>query len=380
MKFDPFNPFGAYRTAMDEAIDAMRPARLIEEQTRKFANLNSFSGDVDFSGMRALAREGEQWRKMTAMDSLLDERQRFLDQIVKIQNPFPPSDYEKLVKAAGFSHKAVDEIANYQSLMKSAMDSTTDAVSIISQWDHMAARLAGSLQSYAPNSYTDDYIELVRGIDFNPIEAIVRGFDARRLNDGDAKVESSPRADDQNTLATFDLIQSVATATATKIFQEADRRGLLPNKHAARVKFWLYLLFNVVTLVIAVASLQLQITQAPVAAVEVSASQRTQEPAWSEEGVMISTTTVNLRLGPSTRQRVLATISSGTLLRKRKAKADWILVEYVDPNGEGSTIRGWIRSKYLRAVEADAWIALWCAIGEPTPASNHCAPKPYTER
>jgi hypothetical protein len=49
-------------------------------------------------------------------------------------------------------------------------------------------------------------------------------------------------------------------------------------------------------------------------------------------------------------------------LRQRKTKESWVLVEYIDPQGDGASITGWVKKKYTASVEAETRRLIWCAL------------------
>jgi hypothetical protein len=81
---------------------------------------------------------------------------------------------------------------------------------------------------------------------------------------------------------------------------------------------------------------------------------------------LTSQASIKLMLGPDTKQRVVAAVPPGQILRPVRRQRDWVLVEYADPLGDGASVRGWVRSRYVRSMTSETQRLFLCAL-EQTP-------------
>jgi hypothetical protein len=82
---------------------------------------------------------------------------------------------------------------------------------------------------------------------------------------------------------------------------------------------------------------------------------------------------VDLFLGPNTKQKIIGKVLAGRLLRKRRTQGGWVLVEYTDPRGDGASITGWVRAKYVRLAEAETRRIIMCAFDTTSSEVDGCS-------
>lgn len=84
------------------------------------------------------------------------------------------------------------------------------------------------------------------------------------------------------------------------------------------------------------------------------------------DAVFVDADGLNLRAGPSTTQRVVATAQRGHLLVIIKYKGPWARVRYVDPDSEGAEHTGWVKRRHTKAISEETMRMIWCNLMAPS--------------
>lgn len=91
-----------------------------------------------------------------------------------------------------------------------------------------------------------------------------------------------------------------------------------------------------------------------------------------DSAILVSMAAVKLRRGPHTTQSVIATVPTGQLLYRRKVKKSWSLVSYVDPQGDGVSVTGWLQTKYTSPLEEETKRMILCRLTEKLGPDEGC--------
>lgn len=95
-------------------------------------------------------------------------------------------------------------------------------------------------------------------------------------------------------------------------------------------------------------------------------------PSTTRGGVVVAVRETAMHLGPSTRQPVVASVHARQFAVVVRRQHGWLLVEHVPPEGHSVAVRGWVRVRHTRPMEAEVTRLLWCALTE-APQPGMCS-------
>ena len=87
-------------------------------------------------------------------------------------------------------------------------------------------------------------------------------------------------------------------------------------------------------------------------------------PSTTRGGVVVALRDTAMHLGPSTRQPVIGSVRARQFVEVVRRHHGWMLVEHVPPEGHSVLVRGWVRVRHTRPMEAEVTRQLWCALTE----------------
>lgn len=288
-----------------------------------------------------------------------------------------PNRWDRVLDTRALTSYAEEQLSGAASLR------TSQAAYGIPESIRVAQQLAAQVEAYLPKNYARQFKRVAGGIDFEVIRSAAMAASARVRDD--LWLDDSPDLDDVYDAvegANLEDVRAVVEEALTAAFQDAAEKGLLSGGPSQWLQFFL-------TIFVSVLLAAGQIIGQPIfqhwyeaaddhappkstsaAKIDHMASSRSTNvnarinlsaPAASPNVTLVSVTTMRLFLGPDTKQRVVGTVPAGHILRKRRSQRGWVLVMYVDPRGDGASLTGWVRAKYVRSVEAATRRIIMCA-------------------
>lgn len=258
----------------------------------------------------------------------------------------------------------------------------------ISEPSRLAEQLAGQVQAFLPKHYIDQFHGVVGGIDFDAIWSSARAASSR-AND---VLEESEDSDFDEVYAAVDQaglddVRTVVQEALAKAIADAVEKGDVKGDPPELLGLFRSLLIQVLATVIGGILLSIMkplyekaperapAESAPVAktahSITDSPAKKSSSPRHVGDLLLVSVRASSVFLGPDTKQRIIGTVPVGQILRKRRMQRGWVLVVYADPRGDGASITGWVREKYVRSIEAETLRVIMCAF-DSRPNEDDC--------
>lgn len=249
----------------------------------------------------------------------------------------------------------------------------------ISEQSRLAEQLAGQVQAFLPRHYANQFQGVVGGIDFDAIWSSARAASSRASDvleeSEDSDLDDVYEAVDQ---AGLDDVRVVVREALAKAIADAVEKGDVKGNPSQLLGFFRGLLSQVLAAVIGGILLSIlkplyekaperaPAGSAPVAKTahsmtDSSEKKRSSSPRQASDLLLVSVRASSVFLGPDTKQRIIGTVPAGQILRKRRMQRGWVLVVYTDPRGDGASVTGWVREKYVRSIEAETLRVIMCA-------------------
>lgn len=256
--------------------------------------------------------------------------------------------------------------------------------SALSSSSLFAKQWTNSIQALSPHSLLDPVSRILEDIDFESFRSLVSAVSDRfATTSEDAAVAFS--FDVLREIVDQSHLEDIAPAfvdAATAALKEAAQDDAVDEDsglHLVTILCLLRIVVAILTVMFVHQALSRhraeisRLSTAPASAPEksthiityasVDGSKRDASPQQKNDNTtLVSVTTVKLRRGPHTTQSVVATIPPWQLLHRRKTKHNWSLVEYVDPQGEGSSTTGWVQTKYTSPLDEETERMILCKL------------------
>jgi hypothetical protein len=229
-----------------------------------------------------------------------------------------------------------------------------------------AETVSKQIEAMFPTSYAKDLGNLVKSIDFEAIHSVTLGARQRLyggLADTDA-LRSLEEIHDVVDDAELGAVRRVVDEAVAAAIHKAAAEGLFAGHKPPSA-----VLGVLIQIIIAIVGMVGQpIFQHWYEKQNETTSERppAARPATSPRSsaiVMSTASSLYLRSGPHTTQRIVTVVEHGQLLRVLKTANGWARVSYVDPLGNGVSYTGWIKLKYTQRLEEEAGRLIWCALG-----------------
>jgi hypothetical protein len=81
----------------------------------------------------------------------------------------------------------------------------------------------------------------------------------------------------------------------------------------------------------------------------------------ADDLVVVTASSLFLRVGPHTTQRILGTLHYGQVVRVLRRSSGWLRVSYVEAV-DGQMRSGWVKGKYTSPLTTEAARMIWCAV------------------
>jgi hypothetical protein len=349
MEFDPFKEQRRLQKLLEEMS---LPRQLVKEYAQEHQISKIASKYLEASGARALAKAVQEWKTQAEQNVFATSQQRYLSEAEKMISTavIPPPEWFE--RAASMRSVAAQYGSELNRIRDQMLKHSVDYESVMSESKRLAEEVSNLVQQAIPKHYRSDALRLVQSIDFERVRVAAQETRSKLREEQihDFRNETDGIGDSPD----LEKLRSEVKSAVFEAIAAGQANGTLPPASGIRwitVVIIIWHLFELIVDVVGQTQYERYLEREDKARslrIEQSAPARyvRNDQRWEAEGLLLSTATVNIRLGPQTTQRVLLTVKAGTLLRKKKTKFGWTLVEVVDAPGEETVVQGWIRSKY----------------------------------
>ena len=415
--FDPLSGLASIHD-IQEQLGLARQARWMDELqdtvsqwNRDQANLASTLGSQFWAREEARRLMASQVDAIQAFGS-----NRLLQEAINQTQAFDPNSLQTFAesfsarKMFGAHHLLGEDLSKQWSRMfdtKALTDYAADQLSgtaalraaaelyAVPESVRFAEQLTQQVQAFLPKNYADQLQSILGGIDFETIRSAAEAASSRMYDDLPAGQDFDfDDVYDAVEQADLEDVRAVVEEALVAAFVAAAEKGLLTGG-PSQWKFFFLSTFVAVLMSITqtigqpifqhwyekaqeraaathkAAAKAVRAASGPSAHVETRITPASPPP--SSDTMLVSLKEVNLLLGPDTKQRFVSTVPAGHILRKRRTQRDWVLVEYTDPRGDGASVTGWVRAKYVRSVEAATRRIIMCAFDAARQEESGCA-------
>ncbi|MBL8301091.1 MAG: hypothetical protein JNN30_22360 [Rhodanobacteraceae bacterium] len=246
--------------------------------------------------------------------------------------------------------------------------------------EQVTHQLNAQLRGIFPRNYFDQIQQVVDSIDLDSIYSVARAAAERMAEEVEA---ADPKSIDEVSQvverADLNELSEIVQKAVAAAFRDAVEKGVIGGDRSFQIRlFVLNTLFSLLFTVSQVVGQPIfghwyEAKKAQEAATGKDAkAAKPQQRAAEDKPLLVSVKLIRLRLGPDTKQRIVATVQPGQILIKRRVKRDWTLVQFVDPLGDGVSVAGWVRSKEVRPVEVETQRMIFCALDALSDETDDC--------
>jgi hypothetical protein len=403
--FDPFNGLGSIQNIHDQ-LGLARQSRWIDELQDTVSRWNRDQANLASTLGSQLWAQEEVRRLMAPQVDAIQAfgSQRLLQEAINQTRGFDPNNLQALAGSLSvremldthhflgedlskhwgrmFDTKAFTGYAAEQLSGTAALSAAAEQYAV-PESVKFAEQLTRQVQALLPKNYADQLQGILGGIDFETIRSAAEAASSRMYDD----LQADQGFDFDNVYdaaeqANLEGVRAAVEEALAAAFVAAAEKGLLTGGPSQ------WKLFFLSTLVVMLMTITQTIgqpifqhwyekAQEPSAATKKIAAKAVRtavgpsahvearitfaSPPPVSDTVLVSLKEVLLLRGPDTKQRIVSTVPSGQILRKRRTQRDWVLAEYTDPRGDGASVTGWVRAKHVRSVEAATRRIIMCA-------------------
>ncbi|HET6407279.1 MAG TPA: hypothetical protein VFG14_05315 [Chthoniobacteraceae bacterium] len=260
--------------------------------------------------------------------------------------------------------------------------------------ERMVEQMTAQLQSILPTRYSSHVQQMLSGIDFDAIYSATREAAERIAHEVDEEPPTS--LDDVPELierADLNEVGEVVRKAVAAALEDAAKKGAFGKTWSFSDKLAIAgIILSIVSIIVTIVGTISSIFGQPIFThwyeeqkkLEAAAKKHSQKAgtpmkqARARRHLLVSAKSIRLRLGPDTKQQVVATVPPGQLLMERRVKRSWTLVRFAAPKGDGSSVTGWTRTKDVQPVEAETQRIIFCAL-DAVPDADDCSDEQDTE-
>jgi hypothetical protein len=385
---DMFDPRKSWLKAMEPLRDyqktlsaqAMEASALQRLQEKALASLSGTANAFDISNLVSRANFGSAAYAATMLEGMTrptidprnwaDQFSRLLD-TSSLAKPIidlgSPADAFGIMKSIAATFQRESSTPYAAALGQALIDKTSaevlgkplaDIQHEIESWRHLGS-LTTQLGRLGLGTYSDKMFEVFRQLDFSTIRETALAAAEHMAHELDDEPLSSESLESAIESAPLEAIQEAIRAAVAEAMEKSHGPAAFRNAFMLSL-FW----FVLGVILEPFADDIYQRLMYPKKALEndeapARVKNQPRPSGFRERLVIVKSTALHLRAGPSTTQRLVTTVAKGQVLRILSRKRAWGRVAYVDPLATGVLYTGWVKLRYTRTLEDETARLLW---------------------